>query len=165
MFEPDVGHLLQQLRDIHPPPEPSWWPPAPGWWLLALLAVLGCIALAALWRRRVRRLAPYRQAEKELNDALARIATLPGAQQGRRYAHTAHAILRRLMAVAAPDAPRGCVGPAWWAALDTAGGVEFPREARRIFDQARFAGEHLDIDVDALHALTLRWIRAARARA
>ena len=27
------------LRDIHLPPDPSWWPPAPGWWMLAALVV------------------------------------------------------------------------------------------------------------------------------
>lgn len=35
------------LRDIHLPPEPSWWPPAPGWWLLALLVLA---AVFMLWR-------------------------------------------------------------------------------------------------------------------
>src|SRR6185312_9170830 len=42
------------LRDIHLPPAPPWWPPAPGWWLLAALVLLGCIALAWLWRRQRR---------------------------------------------------------------------------------------------------------------
>ena len=36
-----------QLRDIHLPPEPSWWPPAPGWWLLALLLVIYLVAPTA----------------------------------------------------------------------------------------------------------------------
>jgi hypothetical protein len=42
------------LRDIHLPPEPSWWPPAPGWWFLAAL-ILGVVVLLArtLWRRRI----------------------------------------------------------------------------------------------------------------
>jgi hypothetical protein len=42
------------LRDIHLPPEPSWWPPAPGWWLLAL-AVLILLAAGTLLGRRWRR--------------------------------------------------------------------------------------------------------------
>jgi hypothetical protein len=49
--------LLARLRDVHPPPSPSWWPPAPGWWAALLLAVV----LAALairfgpsWWRRLR---------------------------------------------------------------------------------------------------------------
>src|SRR5262249_43714601 len=44
------------LRDIHLPPDPSWWPPAPGWWLLAIaLLVLAAFAIRTLvraWRER-----------------------------------------------------------------------------------------------------------------
>lgn len=39
------------LRDIHLPPDPSWWPPAPGWWLLAALLLLIVGLGAWVWRR------------------------------------------------------------------------------------------------------------------
>lgn len=51
-----------QLRDIHLPSDPSWWPPAPGWWLLAaIVLIVVFVALRWLlgwmrerrWRRRV----------------------------------------------------------------------------------------------------------------
>ena len=32
---------LPQLRDIHLPPDVSWWPIAYGWWLIVALVVLG----------------------------------------------------------------------------------------------------------------------------
>jgi hypothetical protein len=41
-----------KLRDIHLPPDPSWWPPAPGWWMLAVLLLALLLAGAWLWRRR-----------------------------------------------------------------------------------------------------------------
>lgn len=41
------------LRDIHLPPDPSWWPLAPGWWAIAALVVLGfCVVAWVSWRRR-----------------------------------------------------------------------------------------------------------------
>lgn len=43
-----------KLRDIHLPPEPSWWPPAPGWWMLAVLLLALLLAGAWLWRRQHR---------------------------------------------------------------------------------------------------------------
>lgn len=70
------------LRDIHLPPEPSWWPPAPGWWLLALAATLLLIWLARRlwhWRLRVRRLRALRQefaAVAALEDHSARLRGL-----------------------------------------------------------------------------------------
>lgn len=54
------------LRDIHLPPEPSWWPPAPGWWVLAAL-LLALAALAIVWwRRRYRALRQRREVLGEL---------------------------------------------------------------------------------------------------
>ena len=71
-----------QLRDIHLPAEPSWWPPAPGWWLL-LGVVIAAAALSVYWRRRRRRPTVKRLLARELEairgdyrrgDADARIA-------------------------------------------------------------------------------------------
>lgn len=71
-----------ELRDIHLPAEPSWWPPAPGWWLLALLAiVLGFLLARALlrkWRARRRRLALQAEFDRALELAApdARLAAI-----------------------------------------------------------------------------------------
>lgn len=40
------------LRDIHLPPEISWWPFAWGWWLVLALGGLGLIALIWWWLKR-----------------------------------------------------------------------------------------------------------------
>jgi hypothetical protein len=56
MIEPDGP----QLRDIHLPAEPAWWPPAPGWWALAVIALLimgVAIAFARQYRGVLRRVA------------------------------------------------------------------------------------------------------------
>ncbi len=55
------------LRDIHLPPEPSWWPPAPGWWLLAVLALALLLAGIWWWRRHRRALRRRRQVLRELD--------------------------------------------------------------------------------------------------
>ncbi|HWU75618.1 MAG TPA: DUF4381 domain-containing protein [Rhodanobacter sp.] len=43
------------LRDIHLPAEPSWWPPAPGWWVLVLIFLGAVLAMAWYWRRQRRK--------------------------------------------------------------------------------------------------------------
>jgi len=40
------------LRDIHLPPEISWWPLAWGWWALLALVVLILVILFNWWRQR-----------------------------------------------------------------------------------------------------------------
>ena len=55
------------LRDIHLPPEPSWWPPAPGWWVLATLLLVLLLVGAWLWRRYRRGLRQRQQVLLELN--------------------------------------------------------------------------------------------------
>lgn len=51
--------LLSQLRDIHEPIAPSFWPLAPAWWILLVLCALGLV-VAAYWAVQfLRRLQPY----------------------------------------------------------------------------------------------------------
>ena len=99
-----------ELRDIHLPPEPSWWPPAPGWWLLALLVLLAIVFAArwALrrWRARRRRQALQAEFEQVLRqiDPHARLAALS-------------ALLRRAARTRDPAAA-SLTGEAWLAFLD-----------------------------------------------
>jgi hypothetical protein len=56
-----------KLRDIHLPPEPSWWPPAPGWWVLAVLLLALLLAGAWLWQRQQRIIRQRAQVLAELD--------------------------------------------------------------------------------------------------
>lgn len=78
------------LRDIHLPPDPSWWPPAPGWWALGALLLVALLAMA--WWLRRRRLHQHR-----LHAALADIDALERAHADapERLAAALHELLRR----------------------------------------------------------------------
>ncbi|MBB5209306.1 DUF4381 domain-containing protein [Chiayiivirga flava] len=90
-----------QLRDIHLPAEPGWWPPAPGWWVFALLVLIALVLLWRVWSRR-RRLARARaRLLHELDSLLqrhpdnaARLAELSLLlrRAGKRYAPPAHTL-------------------------------------------------------------------------
>jgi cbb3-type cytochrome oxidase subunit 3 len=78
------------LRDIHLPPNPSWWPPAPGWWgAVVLLLALLCVVMFA-WRRRRRRGAWQHRTLAEIDALAAEHADDDGA-----LAAGLHQLLRR----------------------------------------------------------------------
>jgi hypothetical protein len=141
---------LQQLRDLHLPMEPSWFPPAPGWWAIAVVALALLFAGAALFRRRRRRRAPYRSARAEiaaLHDAVTAGAAAPGD-----YANGASAVLKRLtvFALRRPEAAP-LTGTRWLEFLDGLRGEPvFSGTVGNALGQARFA-QHPELDVEALH--------------
>ena len=91
-----LNDTLQQLRDIHAPPLPAWWPPAPGWWLLYGAAVAALAVVGALLHRRRQRRAPYLQALRELRASRQRFGQGASADIAR--------ILRRVIVVHDPGA-------------------------------------------------------------
>ena len=61
---------LQQLRDVHLPLEPGWWPPAPGWWLLICICIVAVFFLGLTAWRGHKRKRPIRSAKELLEDTL-----------------------------------------------------------------------------------------------
>lgn len=88
------------LRDIHLPPQPSWWPPAVGWWILVLLLIGILLVALWYWRRRWRKQEQRREILLEL-DSLAeqhrqdgdQIALISGMHQLLRRMARRHDVL------------------------------------------------------------------------
>ncbi len=80
-----------ELRDIHLPAEPSWWPPAPGWWVAAGLLVIAVWAGFWWWQRRRRTRASQLRVVQELDQIVQSYATDSAARL-----NALHQLLRRV---------------------------------------------------------------------
>jgi hypothetical protein len=154
-MQPD---LLQQLRDIHVPPPPGWWPPAPGWWILGivLLGILGLLGRFG-WRAWHRRL-PIRRARALHARLVARCEA--GELEATAYAHAANELLKRLyvhgLGIAAA---RRAADRDWLVLLDRAlGEPAFSDGPGRILGADRFT-PHPAVDAAALARLVERLLR------
>ncbi len=149
--------LLQQLRDIHLPAVPGWWPPAIGWWLLALV-LAGILAwmirrLAGRWRRfRPARTARtlYRELAREL-----RCGSISPAQ----YVHRTNELLKRFALHGRQDHSVGPEsGERWLRYLDGRyGQAAFSHGPGRCLGTERFRPE-VAVDAEALDRLINRFL-------
>ncbi len=152
---PDVVDALQ-LRDIHLPGAPEFWPPAWGWWLLmaAVLALL-LVLLMTQWRRLMRKrrldrllgLLKQLQRRSDLSET-ERLAELSG-------------LLRR---VALMHHPRrdiaSLTGSDWLRFLDASGGQGgFTNGPGRVLGVGPYT-RHLaeSVDWSALNGLARDWV-------
>ncbi len=143
-----------ELRDIHLPADPSWWPPAPGWWMLATIVIGLLVGLYMRLRKRSRR----RRWRRQIMDEFDRIAADEALRSDppRLLAELSQLLRRsgRLIDAAAPTLR----GSAWLAFLDThLGGEEFSQGPGRILLEGPYQRQ-TDVDVDALLALVRRWM-------
>jgi len=156
-MQPD---LLQQLRDLHLPADPAWWPPAPGWWLLGLLAIGGVVLLIRGWLGAYRRRLPFREARRlyaRLHDDYR-----AGRIDETGYLHGSNELLKRLVIFGVgARAARRANDQTWLALLDElSGSSEFTTGPGRALGNQRFA-EHARADVDALHPLLASFLAKA----
>jgi Flp pilus assembly protein TadB len=147
------------LRDIHLPPDPSWWPPAPGWWLLCALALV-LLALGAWWWRRHRRVARRRQG------ALAELARLRALHRAdgdtARLVADLHQLLRRVARMREPQAAQQ--GPAAWHATLTRVPVNAATLQQLMQLDAALYRPDAALDIPRLLGAAEAWLRAATSR-
>ena len=156
-MQPD---LLQQLRDIHLPAAPGWWPPAPGWWVLAALLAAGLAFLAYLTWQAIRRRRPIRAAQRCYEGVF-------GAWQRHEidaatYLHQTNELLKRLFIHGLQDdGARPLSDGDWLTYLDTHGGGNgFRQGPGRQLGNQRFQPRP-EADPDTLHPLVRRVFRNA----
>lgn len=87
--------VLSQLRDVHLPEAPSWWPLALGYWLVFFLLALLIVLLVLLYRRKAPSRLIKKQLIKELDRAQAQFGASP--DNALLQAHI-NGMVRRLMA-------------------------------------------------------------------
>ena len=144
-----------ELRDIHLPAEPLWWPPAPGWWLLILLVVAAAAGYA--WWRRRRRPAVKRGLAREL-DAI-RLDYRQGRADERAAVDAATRLLRRaLIGYQGRRETAASTGDAWLARLEQlAPEPVFNDQQRQWLARGRYRRE-AECDVEALLQACEHWI-------
>jgi hypothetical protein len=129
---------LQQLRDIHLPIAPGWWPPAPGWWAIGLIAA--ALLIWATWRLQQRRLQrrPLRETQRLYADVYRRHQA--GELTHRAYLNASNELLKRLLIHGLKEQrARRASGEAWLRLLDRhAGGSAFTQGPGRALGDDRF---------------------------
>jgi hypothetical protein len=153
--------LLQQLRDIHVPDAPGWWPPAPGWWLLAILLLAAVVwgVLEALTAARRRR--PIRRAQRLYQEIYRRRQS--GQLTAREYLNESNELIKRLLIHGlGEDAARRANGADWLAMLDRhAQEPDFTAGPGAALGDLRFRPE-IDTDTQAVHDVISRLLARIR---
>ena len=147
-----------QLRDIHLPGAPEFWPPAPGWWLLATL-IMGLAIWGGVlaWR--------HLNIQLQRRRILALLAQMEQSSRGEAtpefLAQLSH-LTRRLALTRFPRQDiASLTGQDWLRFLDSSGGDgQFLQGPGRVLAQGPYLRELPDeIDSHALTALIRQWIK------
>ena len=152
-----TGQTALQLRDIHLPAEPGFWPPAPGWWLLGalLLALLVWAARVGLHHYRL-----HRQRQR----LLARLAALTQADDTITPEALAEIsiLLRRLALMRYPrQRVAALTGSQWLRFLDeTSNSDRFSQGPGQVLAMGPYQPALPDdVNATALGALVRDWIK------
>ena len=152
-----------ELRDIHLPADPLWWPPAPGWWLLLLFFALAAAPLW-WWRRRLRNPPLSQLSIREL--AQIRQDYRDGRVDRRAAVDTLARLLRRiLIGYRGRDAAASSTGDDWLAQLEElAPRQAFSAEQLQWLARGRYRRDS-ECDIDALLAASETWMRSLPSEA
>ena len=154
---------LANLRDIHLPTMPGFWPPAIGWWLLVIATIITVsliiFRIYKYWKDNRYR----REAIREINQLLIEYNRGWSTSQ---YIVDLQYLLKRVALTCYPRTDVAhLTGESWVAFLDqTSRSHDFSMGK----GQSLIDGHYLkdpDIDVEALHKCSINWIKHHRKEA
>lgn len=144
-----------QLRDIHLPASPEFWPPAPGWWIVALLAAVILLWLAirliSFWQRK--------RAQREIFLLLDDLSKTVTDDHIPEFLASVSTLLRRVALLKYPrNEVAALTGKGWLFFLDLHGGEGgFVNGAGSVLE----AGPYMhtsNVDKEGLLQLARKWI-------
>ncbi len=152
-------NVLLELRDIHMPPDVSWWPPAVGWWIVGGV-LLALLILGPFLYRWIRRATVRSQALNEL-EGLKRAYQETG--DVREMAQGLSILLKRVALVRFGRRRVAHLHGADWLEFLRATGGEFSGHLGEILANAPYlpprAFRQAEVDGATLAALAEKWIR------
>ncbi len=147
------------LRDIHIPDPIGWWPPAIGWWLLFLLIPISLALMFWMYKRITRK-----TTVKSANKLLQSIRQNPDFSDYQKLCELSILIRRTAISTYPRVETASLTGSQWLALLDR----NLPDKAFSegpgilIIDAPYQKPENKDFDIDAIFALTERWIKSLK---
>ena len=143
--------LLQDLRDVIPPPEPGFWPPAIGWWLVTILILILIAAIIYSIK-----LAIVRYSRHSIVQQIDEIA---GLQPPQAIAELS-ILMRRVAITRFPrSAVAGLTGQAWLEFLDQSGNTDqFTQGVGRMLTIAPYSANK-QFDLDSLREICREWVK------
>ena len=148
-----------ELRDIHLPADPSFWPLAPGWWLLIVLSLLATIFLWRFIRSRQQR---YDGSIPQALHRLEWLATQEKMSDSQMIRQLSILMRRTSMSIYGRESIAGLAGKDWLKFLDSK--YDQPAfsqgEGRALHDQPY--QKQSDYKRQQLIQLVRRWISMQR---
>ncbi len=143
--------LLQNLRDVIPPPVPGFWPPAIGWWLATILIL---ILIAAIIYSIKLTIARYSR-----NSIVQQIDEIAGLQPRQAIVELS-TLMRRVAITRYPrSAVAGLTGQAWLEFLDQSGNTDqFTQGVGRMLAIAPYSANK-QYDLDSLREICREWVK------
>ena len=152
---------LQQLKPLHLPPDPSWWPPAIGWWfLLLVLVILSAWTIYSITKFfRARR--PVRHGKRLLSDLYTSLKT--GHISEEDFVHSSNQLIKRVLVPGLGKIKYSKLsGSQWLAELDSiSGSNSFSQGAGKVLGNERFT-ENFTVDCDKLYLVLDQLLKSIR---
>ena len=152
---------LQQLKPLHLPPDPSWWPPAIGWWVLLLVLIILTAWTVYSMTKFFRAMRPVRHGKYLLSDLYTSLKL--GHISDEDFVHLSNQLIKRVLVPGLGKIKYSKLsGSQWLAELDSiSGSTNFSQGAGKVLGNERFT-ENFSVDCDKLYLALNQLLKCIR---